>query len=33
VLNYPDVIGVAEVENLATLQAIATKVNADAVAA
>jgi len=33
VLNYPDVIGVAEVENLATLQAIATKINTDATAA
>ncbi|MES2648175.1 MAG: lamin tail domain-containing protein [Bacteroidota bacterium] len=32
VLNYPDVIGVQEVENLLTLQAIATKVNNDAVA-
>jgi len=32
VLNYPDVIGVEEVENLATLQAIATKLNNDAVA-
>lgn len=33
VLNYPDVIAVSEVENLSTLQAIATKVNADAIAA
>lgn len=33
VLNYPDVIGVQEVENLTTLQAIATKVNNDAIAA
>lgn len=33
VLNYPDVIGVAEVEKLSTLQAIASKVNTDAVAA
>ncbi|MEO7264521.1 MAG: lamin tail domain-containing protein, partial [Ferruginibacter sp.] len=32
VLNYPDVIGVEEVENLTTLQAIATKVNNDAIA-
>jgi predicted extracellular nuclease len=33
VLNAPDVIGVEEMENLATLQALADKVNADAVAA
>jgi predicted extracellular nuclease len=33
VLNTPDVIGVEEMENLATLQALADKVNADAVAA
>jgi predicted extracellular nuclease len=33
VLNLPDVIGVEEVENLSSLQAIATKVNNDAVAA
>ncbi len=31
VLRYPDIIGVQEVENLATLQAIATRVNNDAV--
>jgi predicted extracellular nuclease len=33
VLNTPDVIGVEEMENLATLQALADKVNADATAA
>jgi predicted extracellular nuclease len=33
VMKSPDVIGVEEVENLATLQALATKVNNDAVAA
>lgn len=33
VLNYPDVIGVAEVEKLSVLQDIASKVNTDAVAA
>jgi hypothetical protein len=33
VLQLPDVVGVEEVENLATLQAIATKVNNDEVAA
>ncbi|HET6842310.1 MAG TPA: PxKF domain-containing protein [Candidatus Angelobacter sp.] len=33
VLNLPDIIGVEEMENLATLQAVADKVNADAVAA
>jgi hypothetical protein len=33
VLNTPDVIGVEEMENLPTLQAVADKVNADAVAA
>ena len=33
VLNTPDVIGVEEMENLATLQTLADKVNADAVAA
>ncbi len=33
VMHMPDVIGVVEMENLATLQAVATKVNADAVAA
>lgn len=32
-LKTPDVVGVAEVENLTTLQDIATKINADAVAA
>jgi uncharacterized protein len=32
-LNTPDIIGVVEVENLSTLQAVAAKVNADAVAA
>jgi uncharacterized protein len=33
VLNTPDVIGIEEMENLTTLQALADKVNADAVAA
>jgi hypothetical protein len=33
VMQTPDIIGVQEVENLATLQAIAAKVNADVVAA
>jgi predicted extracellular nuclease len=33
VMRTPDVIGVVEMENLATLQAVATKVNNDAVAA
>ena len=33
VMRSPDVIGVEEVENLPTLQALATKVNADTVAA
>ena len=33
VLQLPDVVGVVEVENLTTLQALATRVNADAVAA
>ena len=33
VLNSPDIIGVEEMENLTTLQALAAKVNADAVAA
>jgi predicted extracellular nuclease len=33
VLNTPDVIGVEEMENLSTLQALADKVNGDAVAA
>jgi predicted extracellular nuclease len=32
VLRSPDVLGVAEVENLSTLQALATKLNADTVA-
>ena len=32
-LRTPDILGLVEVENLSTLQAIATKVNADAVAA
>jgi uncharacterized protein len=32
-LQTPDIIGIAEMENLATLQAIANKINADAVAA
>jgi predicted extracellular nuclease len=31
-LKFPDIIGAVEVENLATLQAIAARVNADAVA-
>jgi predicted extracellular nuclease len=33
VLRYPDILGVEEAENLTTLQAIAAKVNNDAVAA
>jgi len=33
VLRYPDILGVEEMENLTTLQAVAAKVNADAVAA
>jgi|GEM_PF-1053380 len=33
VMRLPDIIGVQEVENLATLQAVANKVNSDAVAA
>ena len=33
VLNTPDIIGVEEMENLTTLQALAAKVNGDAVAA
>lgn len=33
VQRMPDVIGIAEMENLSTLQAVAAKVNADAVAA
>ncbi|MGA9995799.1 MAG: lamin tail domain-containing protein, partial [Pyrinomonadaceae bacterium] len=33
VLNLPDVLGVEEVENLTTLQDLATKINADEVAA
>ena len=33
VMRYPDVIGVEEMENLTTLQAVATKVNNDAVTA
>ena len=33
VLRTPDIIGVEEMENLTTLQAVAAKVNADAVAA
>jgi uncharacterized protein len=33
VLNTPDIIGIEEMENLSTLQALADKVNADAVAA
>ena len=32
-LNAPDILGVVEVENLSTLQALATRTNADAVAA
>jgi predicted extracellular nuclease len=32
VLNYPDILGVEEQENLGTLQGVATKVNSDAVA-
>lgn len=31
-LKFPDILGVVEMENLATLQALAAKVNADAVA-
>jgi len=33
VLNFPDILGVEEMENLTTLQAVATKINNDAVAA
>jgi len=33
VLRYPDIVGVEEMENLTTLQAVAAKVNTDAVAA
>jgi predicted extracellular nuclease len=33
VLRLPDIVGVEEMENLATLQALATKINQDAVAA
>lgn len=33
VMRFPDIIGVVEMENLTTLQAVASKVNADAVAA
>lgn len=33
VMNTPDIVGVEEMENLATLQAVADKVNADAVGA
>jgi predicted extracellular nuclease len=33
VMRTPDIIGLQEVENLATLQAIANKINADAIAA
>ncbi len=33
VLRYPDILGVEEMENIATLQAVATKVNNDAVTA
>lgn len=32
-LNTPDILGVVEVENLSTLQTLATRINADAVAA
>ncbi len=32
VLNMPDIIGVEEMENLSTLEAVATKINSDAVA-
>ena len=32
-LNLPDILGVVEVENLSTLQALAARVNADAIAA
>jgi hypothetical protein len=31
-LHFPDILGVAEVENLTTLQALAARINADAVA-
>jgi len=31
VLQSPDIVGVEEVENLSTLQAVATKVNNDAI--
>jgi uncharacterized protein len=33
ILNMPDIVGVEEMENLSTLQAVAAKVNSDAVAA
>jgi uncharacterized protein len=33
VMKFPDIVGVEEIENLSTLQALADKVNADAVAA
>jgi hypothetical protein len=33
VLKYPDIIGVEEMENLSTLQALAAKISADAIAA
>src|SRR5207249_4208387 len=33
VMRYPDILGVEEMENLTTLQAVANKVNNDAVAA
>ena len=33
VLRYPDILGVEEMENLTTLQAVANKINSDAVAA
>jgi predicted extracellular nuclease len=33
VLRYPDIIGVEEMENMTTLQAVATKVNSDAAVA
>lgn len=33
ILRAPDVLGIVEIENLATLQALATKINNDAVAA
>jgi uncharacterized repeat protein (TIGR01451 family) len=32
VMRYPDIVGVAEMENLTTLQAVANKVNGDAIA-